>query len=126
MTFAHRAALSLLVFGLLGLSGNGDVTSSGSFEPTSGPWVAPMVPPDTLQASAEAGTPLLLSLPAELNGRVVDSYTLLRGPSLSGVAGRSFTWIPEGTEPGIHEVLLRTQVPDAAPDTLLLRINLQP
>ena len=130
MTLAHRAALPLLAVCLLGVVGNGGVTSPAPFEPTSGPRVAPVLspdtlPPDTLRTSAEPGTPLILTLPSELDGRSVEHYTLLRGPALSGVAGRSFTWIPEGADPGVHEALLRPHAPDAPPDTLVLRIDLQ-
>jgi len=82
-------------------------------------------PPDTLRASAEPDTPLILTLPAELNGRPVGRYSILRGPALSGVAGRSFTWIPKGAEPGLHEALLRTHGPHAMADTLVIRIDLQ-
>ena len=125
MTLVHRAALSLFAVCLLGVAGNGGVTSSAPFEPTSGPRVALVLPPDTLRTSAEPGTPLILTLPPELDGRSVDRYTLLRGPALSGVAGRSFTWIPEGADPGVHEALLRTRTADAPSDTLVLRIDLQ-
>ena len=124
MTLAHRAALSLLAVCLLGVVGNGGVTSPAPFEPTSGPRVAPVLSPDTLRTSAEPGTPLILTLPSELDGRSVEHYTLLRGPALSGVAGRSFTWIPGGADPGVHEALLRPHAPDAPPDTLVLRIDL--
>lgn len=128
MTLVHRAAYPLLVLALLGGMGYGDALSSGSFEPIISPRVAPPLtaPPDTLRTSAEPGTPLVLSLPSELNGRTVERYSLLRGPALSGVAGRSFTWIPQGAEPGMHEALLQAHAPDAPPDTLVVQINLQP
>jgi hypothetical protein len=126
MTLVQRAAVPLLALGLLGLGRNGDVTSTGSFEPTTGPRVAATLaaPPDTLRTSAERGTPLILTLPSELNGQSVERYSLLRGPALSGVAGRSFTWIPEGAEPGTHEALLRAHLPDTPGDTLVIRIDL--
>jgi len=127
MTLVQRTAVPLLALGLLGFGGNAAVTSAGSFEPATDPRVAPTitVPPDTLLASAEPDTPLILTLPTELNGRSVERYSLLQGPALSGVAGRSFTWIPEGAAPGTHEALLRTHAPDAPADTLVLRIDLQ-
>lgn len=127
MTLVQHAAVLFLALGLLGLGRNGDGTSSGSFEPTTERRVAATLStlPDTLRTSADPGTPLILTLPAKLNGRSVERYTLLRGPSLSGVAGRSFTWIPEGAEPGTHEALLRTHAPDAPADTLVVRIDLQ-
>jgi len=127
MTPFARVVLSLLVIALMGTTGNRDVTSLGPFEPTIGPRVAqiPAPPPDTLRTEVDPDTPLLLTLPAEVNGQPVDHYRLLRGPALSGVAGRSLTWIPRGAEPGTHEALLQTQSPDAPPDTLVLRMHLQ-
>lgn len=128
MTLVPRVVAPLLLaLGLFGIAGNGDVTSMGSFEPTADPRVAPTlgVLPDTLRTTAEPDTPLILTLPAELNGRSVDRYLLLRGPSLSGVAGRSFTWIPQGAEPGTHEALLQARHRNAPPDTLVLRIDLR-
>lgn len=80
--------------------------------------------PDTLRADAAADTPLILSLPAELSGAPVTRYTLLQGPSLSGVAGRSFTWIPKGAAPGTHDVRLHAHRPNAQPDTLVVQIEL--
>ena len=81
-------------------------------------------PPDTLRSSATTGTPLIRSLPAQLNNKPVSRYVLLEAPALSGVAGRSFAWIPEGTNPGTHDVRFRAQHPNAEPDTLVLRIEL--
>lgn len=126
MTLVQRASALLLALGLVGVGGNGDVTSPGSFEPTNSLRVAATLsaPPDTLRTAAEPDTPLILTLPAELNGRSVERYSLLRGPALSGVAGRSFTWIPTGAEPGLHEALLRADSPDAPGDTLVVRIDL--
>jgi hypothetical protein len=126
MTYVRHAALSLFALLLLGLVGNRDVTSPGSFEPTTTPRVARTLSglADTVRTSAQPNTPLLLSLPTELNGRSVERYSLLRGPTLSGVAGRSFTWIPQGATPGLHEALLRAHLPEASPDTLVLRIDL--
>lgn len=82
-------------------------------------------PPDTLRATTSVGSPLILSLPAQLNDTPVSRYTVLEGPSLCGVAGRSFTWIPKGTDPDTYGVRLQAQHADAPADTLVLRINLQ-
>jgi hypothetical protein len=49
---------------------------------------------------------------------------VLQGPALSGVAGRSFTWVPQDTAPGTYTALLHAQHPDAEPDTLVVQINL--
>ena len=81
-------------------------------------------PPDTLRENATTDTPLILSLPADLDGAPITRYTVLRGPALCGVAGRSFTWIPNGTAPGTYDVLLHAHPPDAEPDTLVVQIDL--
>ena len=98
-----------------------------SVEPVTAPRVAaPVVPAsDTLHASVAAGSPLIRSLPAEVGGTSVTGYAVLRGPALCGVAGRSFSWITRGTAPGTYDVRLRATHPDAAPDTLVLRIDVQ-
>lgn len=83
-----------------------------------------LLPPDTLRASTTAGTPLIRSLPAQLNNTPVSRYMILEGPALSGVAGRSFTWIPKSTDPGTYDVRLQAQHPDAPADTLVLLIEL--
>ncbi len=101
----------------------------GSLEPSStlrvAPSAAPPPPSDTLRSSSPVGTPLLLSLPATLNDVPVTRYTILRGPSLSGVAGQSFTWIPRDIDPGTYDVQLRAHHPNAEPDTLVLRIDIE-
>ncbi len=128
MKILPRILLPALAVGLLGMAGLGTVPSPTSLEPGSTPRVAsaPVHPPDTLHTSAEPGTPLTLTLPATLNGQSVIRYTLLRGPALSGVAGRSFTWIPEGAAPGTYQALLRAESADAPSDTLVVQINFQP
>ena len=98
-----------------------------SVEPVTAPRVAaPAVPAsDTLRASVAAGSPLVRSLPAEVGGTSVTGYAVLRGPALCGVAGRSFSWITRGTAPGTYDVRLRATHPNAAPDTLVLRIDVR-
>ncbi|MFB6279204.1 MAG: hypothetical protein ABEK75_06835 [Salinibacter sp.] len=126
MTPIVRVLLPLFAVGLLGLAGTVGVTPPDALEPATGARVAPTTaPPETLRTTADPETPLILSLPAEVGGQRVERYTLLRGPALSGVAGRSFTWIPHGTAPGTHEALLQTQSPNAPADTLVLRIDLR-
>jgi hypothetical protein len=101
--------------------------SLSSVEPAKSSWVAEILspPPDTVRASVPAGTPLIRSLPSDLNGRPVARYTLLRGPALSGVAGRSLTWITRSVSPGTYDLRLRAAHPDAAPDTLVVRVDVQ-
>lgn len=81
--------------------------------------------PDTIRASGRVGLPLILSLPARLADNPVTRYTTLQGPALSGVAGRSFTWITKDARPGTSDVHLKAHHPDAPPDTLVLRIRLE-
>lgn len=83
----------------------------------------PIPSSDTLRTSTAPGTPLILSLPATLNDIPVTRYSVLQGPSLSGVANRSLTWIPDGVESGPFDVQLHAHHPDTAPDTLVVRIS---
>ena len=129
MTFVRCAAV-LLALGPLASSGGPRAGSAGPYEPATrrGVALSASVRPlsiDTLRATAEPGTPLLLTLPSSLAKRPVERYVLLEGPALSGVAGRSFTWIPQGAEPGTHTVLLHARHRTPPPDTLVLRIDLQ-
>jgi hypothetical protein len=106
----------------------GTAPGSASFvEPANSSRVAaPTFPPaDTVRASVPAGTPLIRPLPPDLNGGPVARYTLLRGPALSGVAGRSLTWITRNVFPGTYDLCLRAARPDAAPDTLIVRVEVQ-
>lgn len=82
-------------------------------------------PPDTFRSSTTTGTPLIRSLPPRINDAPVSRYVILDGPALSGVAGRSFTWVSTDAEPGTYDVRLRASHPDAQPDTLVLRITLE-
>lgn len=102
-------------------------TAPAAIEPLSGRGVAEAdpAPPDTLAASASVGTPLILSLPPQVGDAPVSRYTILRGPSLSGVAGHSFTWITEGVDPDTYDVSLQANHPNAPPDTLVLQIEVQ-
>jgi hypothetical protein len=97
-------------------------------EPVTAPRVAAAgaLPPDTLRTTVAAGAPLIQPLPDALNGASVARYALLRGPSLSGVAGRSLTWITRETAPGTYDLRLRADRADAAPDTLVVRVEVQP
>jgi hypothetical protein len=110
------AGLGLLLLGTTGLS---------PVEPTEEARVATALPPDTVQSSVDAGTPLIRSLPAEVHDAPVTQYTILNGPALCGVAGRSFTWITRDTDPGAYDIALRAAHPDAAPDTLIVRVTIQ-
>ena len=97
-----------------------------ALEPTTAPGVAGAVPPDTVRASVVAGTPLAHPLPPSLNGAPVARYSILTGPALSGTAGYSFTWITRGTAPGTYTIPLRATHADTPPDTLVVRVELQP
>lgn len=101
--------------------------ASSDVEPTASSRVAApsfVPPPDTLRTDAPTGTPVVLSLPAELRNAPISRYTLLQGPALCGVAGRSFTWIPKNTDAGTYDIRLQAHRPDAQPDTLVVRITL--
>lgn len=120
-----RRVVPLALLGGLLLTG---VLSLGSFEPADAARVARLPlppPPDTVRASVPAGRALVYTLPDAVGGRTVDTYRLLRGPTLSGVAGRSLTWITRRTAPGTYTVLLEARRPDAPSDTLVVQIDVQ-
>jgi hypothetical protein len=123
----YRVLVPTLAAVLLGLAGPGDASAPKGLEPSAPSRVAspPSRPPDTVRAATDAGVPLTLTLPETVKGRPVARYSLLRGPALSGVAGRSFVWIPEGAAPGSHHVLLRADAADAPPDTLVVQIDVR-
>ena len=84
------------------------------------------LPPDTIQATASIDTPFITLLPEQVGGRPASAYRLLRGPALSGVAGRSITWVPRSADAGATRLLVLRTVPPAdtlAPDTLVVRID---
>lgn len=130
MHSARLTGLGLIAIFLLGLGLGDGPTPPSPLEPSLEPWVAPdwtyEAPPiDTLRPTVEVGTPLILALPSELDAAPVDRYSLIRGPSLSGVVDHSFTWIPHSVEPDTYDVLLQASRPDAPPDTLLVRVEVQ-
>lgn len=117
----HRLAAALLTGSLLlGLGGNASVSG---IEPAIGARVAQN---DTVRASMTAEEPLILTLPSVVGDHEVDEYRMLHGPSLSGVAGRSFTWIPQNVAPGTYDIRLSARHADTASDTLVVRIDVQP
>lgn len=80
-------------------------------------------PHDTLTSQVPADAPLVRPLPKKVNGATATRYRVLNGPALSGVAGHSFAWIPRDASPGTYSIRLRVDHPNAAPDTLLLQVN---
>lgn len=81
---------------------------------------------DTVRTSTSVNTPVVLSLPSRVEGDPVSHYAILRAPALAGVAKRSFTWIPAGDRPGVYDARLEAVHPDAASDTVTVRIELKP
>jgi hypothetical protein len=82
-------------------------------------------PPDTLRRSVEAGTSLILALPEALNGAPVSQYAMLRGPKLSGVAGRSLAWPTRPGDAGTHAILLRALHRGTPTDTLVVEVSVE-
>jgi len=120
-------AVGAVVFSVLLMDLPASLLASNGVEPTAASRVAatPVAPPtDTLRTDAPTGTPVVLSLPAELRDTPVSRYTILQGPALCGVAGRSFTWIPKNTDPGAYDIRLQAHRPDAQPDTLVVQVKL--
>jgi len=117
---------TVFVLGFLALPRFGHVPfASDEFEPSATARVAPSSLPDTLRTSTDGASPLIVSLPAELQETPVTRYSVLQAPSLSGVADRSFTWIPRGTGPGTYDVRLQAHHSNAAPDTLVVQVTVE-
>ena len=66
-------------------------------------------------------------LPEATDAGPVVRYDLVRGPALSGVAGRSLTWILRPSDAGTTQrLVVRAHHPPAdslAPDTLVVRVD---
>lgn len=118
---------TVFVLGLLALPRFEHVpVASDGFEPSATARVAaPSPSDDTLRTATAATTPLIVSLPTELQGAPVTRYSVLQAPALSGVADRSLTWIPRGTGPGTYDVRLHAHHSNAAPDTLVVQITVE-
>jgi hypothetical protein len=118
------ATLGLSLF-LLGAAFSGPPL--GTLEPVAPPWVAQRsASSDTVEATVAAGETLIRTLPDATDGTTVASYRMLRGPALSGVAGRSLTWITRNVAPGTYDLRLQARRPGASPDTLVVRVAVQP
>lgn len=124
MQHSRLTGFILVGAALLALGVGKTPLASTSLEPDTERWVAQPSPPiDTLYPSVEVGEPLILDLPAELDTTPVSQYSLIQGPSLSGVAGHSFTWMTHSVQPDTYEVMLQADRPNTSPDTLLLRVE---
>lgn len=120
--FLMRFGPAVLCILLLGVP----LASASSPSPSASVGNPGTAPPDTVQAAVTAGAPLVHPLPTRLQDAPVARYTVLKGPSLSGAAGYSFTWITRDTAPGTYAIPLRAAHPDAAADTLIVRVTVQP
>ena len=77
---------------------------------------------DTLRYTVKAGTPLIVALPAEHEGREV-TYRLLDAPALSWLVDRSFLWRTTEQERGTLPIQIE-RLPGG--ETLVLLVELQP
>lgn len=96
-----------------------------ALQPTRGASVARRAAPDTLRRTVQAGEPLVMALPDRHDTTGVDHYTLLRGPALCGVAGRSLAWATHSSDAGTHTLLLRPVAGSPLPDTLAVVVRVQ-
>jgi hypothetical protein len=80
---------------------------------------------DTLRASVEAGSPLIVALPVQTSGGPVSGYRVAEAPALAGVVGRSMTWITRDADAGTHRLLLEAYRPDAPSDTVTVLVDVQ-
>lgn len=77
---------------------------------------------DTLWSRIRGGEILIMSLPDELEGEVIERYSLVRAPALSWLIDRSFMWRTLTDDVGTYEVLLHAAVDSISADTLVLSI----
>lgn len=114
-----------LTLGLVATLGSVSFADEYVFKPTEEAPVARPTAPDTLRQSVQAGAPLIVSLPAERDTVSIDRYDLIRGPALSGVAGRSFAWVTRSDDIGTHTILLRPVASAPLPDTLAMVVTVE-
>ena len=88
--------------------------------------VRPAVPADTMTVEVEAGQPLITDLPSRYGGRPIRAYRIARAPALASVAGESLLWITHPGDVGQHDIALLAQTVDAPPDTVWVRVNVNP
>ena len=80
---------------------------------------------DTLRYTVQAGKPLIVALPVSVNGAEA-TYQLLDAPALSWLVDRSFLWRTTEGERGALPILVERRVQGAAPDTLVLLVEVRP
>lgn len=82
--------------------------------------------PDTLRYQVTAGTVFITDLPPSLDAGPVESYAIIRAPSMSWLVDRSFFWRTATADAGTHSIRLRAEAANAPPDTLVLQIDVTP
>jgi len=81
---------------------------------------------DTLRPTVRAGEPLILALPDTLDARPVAAYALVRAPALSWLVDRSFLWRTRPGDAGTHRLLFKVAFAEAPPETLVVRVKVEP
>lgn len=86
---------------------------------------------DSTRRSVAAGEVLITTLPAQVEGRAVSAYDMLRTPARSNLAGRSFFWRTRPRDAGRYRLLFRARFADStasdstASDTLAVLVTVE-
>jgi len=80
---------------------------------------------DTLRQTVQAGESLILTLPEQVNDRLVSRYELIRGPALSSVAGRSLLWVTRPDDTGRHQIDLVAEADGSPVDTVRVEVSVE-
>ena len=78
---------------------------------------------DTLRYRVQAGDPLIVALPAQVDGREA-TYRLLDAPALSWLVDRSFLWRTTPGERGQLPVLIERRAEGVPPETVVLLVEI--
>lgn len=77
---------------------------------------------DTLRNRVRGGEILIVALPGELGGKLVERYSIARAPALSWLVDRSFMWRTLPADSGTREVLVHAVIDSVTVDTLVVSI----
>ncbi len=87
------------------------------------PYAEATVAADTIHAMVQAGETLILALPPTA-GRAEATYEVLEAPALSWLVDRSFMWRTLERERGTLPVRFLRRAEGAAPDTLVVLVEI--
>ncbi|WP_457651282.1 hypothetical protein [Rhodocaloribacter sp.] len=124
--FAAGTALGALALALVIFSGPPLSFTDGAYAAAPPSVRARPARADTLRPTVRAGETLILALPDSLDARPVAAYAVVRAPALSWLVDRSFLWRTRPGDAGTHRFLFEAAFAEAPPETLVVRVNVEP